>query len=805
MTRSRKRKLRRLQAALASVPLASTALIFASPSLAQQEAPESGLAEVTVTAQKRTENLQNVPLSITALGTEQLSELQVTDFTDYAKFLPSVAYQSIGPGATSVYMRGVASGENSNHSGPQPSVGIYLDEQPITTIQGALDVHVYDIARVESLAGPQGTLYGASSQAGTIRIITNKPDPSAFAGGYDLQLDTVANGDPGYLAEGFVNVPISERAAVRLVGWARHDGGYIDNVLGSRTYPTWDEATGGNGTITNEGRAKDNYNEVDTYGARAALRVELNDNWTLTPQIMAQKQDSDGSFGYDSTIGELKVTHFKPEYAKDEWAQAALTLEGRIANLDLVYAGAYLKRDIDSSFDYSDYSFFYDVNYGYGAYWYDDDGAIIDPTQYFEGMDKFKKYSNELRVSSSLADDRFRWVLGLFQQRQEHGIEQRYKIDGLAVALNPTGWPDTIWLTQQERVDRDKAVFGEATYDFTDKLSGTAGIRFFEADNSLVGFFGYGLGYSPSGSGEAQCDPDPANWVQFNGAPCINLDKNVKEDGDTKKLNLSYKLGDQKLVYATWSEGFRPGGINRRGTLPPYVADFLTNYEIGFKSTWAGNRLRFNAAAFVLDWEDIQFSYLGANGLTEIKNANQARVKGVEADMLWAATDQLTLSLGFAVLDPELSENYCGTTDDDGNPITDCDSPAAPEGTQLPVSAKLKTNITARYEFPFGNYQAHVQGALVTNGRVWSDLQVGDRAVMGTQPSYSLTDLSAGVRRDRFNVELFIHNAFDERAQAFRSTQCGILGPAGNPLCGNEPYIYPVVPRTIGLRFGQKF
>jgi len=197
-----------------------------------------GLEEIIVTAQKREENLQTVPLSIQALGTERLEELRISSFTDYVKFLPSVSFTTIGPGFGLAYFRGVASGENNNHSGPSPSVGMYLDEQPITTIQGSLDVHLYDIARVEALAGPQGTLYGASSQAGTIRIITNKPDPSGFEAGYGLEGNTVSHGGTGYIAEGFVNQPISEKAAIRLVGWVRHDAGYIDNVKATRTFPT---------------------------------------------------------------------------------------------------------------------------------------------------------------------------------------------------------------------------------------------------------------------------------------------------------------------------------------------------------------------------------------------------------------------------------------------------------------------------------------------------------------------------------------------------------------------------------------
>ncbi len=172
------------------------------------------LESIIVTAQKRPENLQEVPLSITALGTAKLEELHVTDFDDYAKFLPSLSYTSLGPGFSRVFFRGVSSGDNGNHSGSMPSVGIYLDEQPITTIQGALDVHVYDIARVEALAGPQGTLYGASSQAGTIRIITNKPDPTKFAAGYDIEGNSL-DGEAGYVAEGFANLPLGEKTAIR--------------------------------------------------------------------------------------------------------------------------------------------------------------------------------------------------------------------------------------------------------------------------------------------------------------------------------------------------------------------------------------------------------------------------------------------------------------------------------------------------------------------------------------------------------------------------------------------------------------
>ena len=225
---------------LAHTPVATAVLIaLTSPSaMAQQDT--AALGEVIVTAQKREQSLQDVPISLNALGEQTLTELNVQNFKDYVQFLPTVTSQpSLGAGAgfSQVYMRGVATGGDGQATLSQPSVGTYLDEQPITTVQGNLDLHIYDIARVEALAGPQGTLYGASSQAGTIRIITNKPDPSGFAAGYALEGNYVDMDEAGYVAEGFVNIPLGENAAIRLVGWSKSEAGWIDNSAGTRLYP----------------------------------------------------------------------------------------------------------------------------------------------------------------------------------------------------------------------------------------------------------------------------------------------------------------------------------------------------------------------------------------------------------------------------------------------------------------------------------------------------------------------------------------------------------------------------------------
>src|SRR5271165_3533770 len=207
---------------LRRLPLASAISVILAGG-AVQAATEEGntLEEVVVTAQKVTENLQNVPISIETLGTQKLEQLNITNLDDYVQYLSGVTtvkglgQGGNGIGTTHVYMRGVVSGQDGNHSASQPSVGTYIDEQPVTTIDGTIDIHVYDIARIEVLEGPQGTLYGASSEAGTIRIITNKPDTTKFEASFDVSGQAIDHGGAGWLAEGFVNMPLSPIAAIR--------------------------------------------------------------------------------------------------------------------------------------------------------------------------------------------------------------------------------------------------------------------------------------------------------------------------------------------------------------------------------------------------------------------------------------------------------------------------------------------------------------------------------------------------------------------------------------------------------------
>ena len=786
--------------ALTATLLAGCSLAAVSPAMAQgEDADDSNV--IIVTAQKRSQDLQDVPVAITALGTETLDQLQVSELRDVVKYLPSVTIQTLAPGFSQVYFRGVASGENANHSSSLPTVGTYLDEMPVTTIQGALDIHAYDLARIEALAGPQGTLYGASSMAGTIKLVTNQPDYKDSYGALDFELNSVAHGEFGGIAEGFYNAALSDSAALRVVAWYRRDAGFIDNILGSRTYPT------SGITQDNAEFVEEDYNDVETYGARLALGIELNESWTVRPTVIGQVTQADGSFAQERSTavnGKLQTVQYNPETSKDKWLQAALTIEGKIGNWDLVATGGRLWRRDEVDFDYSDYAYFYDALYGYGAYFYDNNYDLISPNQFVQGGDRYRRNFGEIRISSP-QDAPVRFIGGVFAQRQRHEIEQNYIIANLTDLFTVTGTESNIWLTKQDRTDRDYAAFGELSFDVTDQLTLTGGGRLYRYKNSLVGFFGYNANFS-SRTGEAACF-GPAI---VEGSPCTNLDKTTADTDSIFKVNATYKINPDVMVYATWSQGFRPGGINRRGTLPPYSPDALDNYEIGWKTRFGD--VTFNGAIYQEKWTNIQLSFLGENGLTEIRNAGIARIQGIESDLTYRSGG-LTLTLAGSYNDAKIRRDFCRIA----NPDFDCtfdpgdgrtNALLAPSGTQLPITAKFKGNAIARYEFPVGDWEGHFQGSLSHIGKRRSDLRDFENELKGTFGAYTVADLSFGVKKDNLRFELFATNLFDSNGVINSGVQCletTCGDPDGISSTGGVFYDTVIRPRLVGIKAGFDF
>jgi outer membrane receptor protein involved in Fe transport len=341
-------------------------------------------------------------------------------------------------------------------------------------------------------------------------------------------------------------------------------------------------------------------------------------------------------------------------------------------------------------------------------------------------------------------------------------------------------------------------------------------LRYYKFDNSLQGFFGYAAGFS-SKTGESAClntngttrRANPAGTpvpILVDGSPCTNVDKSTSDTGFIHKMNATYKVTDDILVYTTWSRGFRPGGINRRGTLPPYGSDKLDNYELGWKTTFGA--FRWNGAVFQEDWNNIQLSFLGANGLTEIRNAGVARIRGVEMDAGFR-TGGFSLNTGFSYNDAKSQRDFCKVA----NATFDCTTAGnellAPSGSRLPVTAKLKGNAIARYEFPVADWDGHVQFAVNHTGSRRSDLRPVQNSIKGNLDAYTTADISVGVKSDAWKIEAFATNLFDTRGVVNTGVQC-IETTCGTGVTASTPtggafYDVLVKPRIIGVKFSRDF
>ncbi|GAB2525189.1 TonB-dependent receptor [Microbulbifer agarilyticus] len=761
---------------------------IAAPTFAQESATGGVLEEVNVTARKRDESLQDVPVSIQALGEQQLQQQGVSNFDDYALLLPSLSYQSAGPGLSQVYMRGAADGGDGNASGSQPSVAIYLDEQPVTAIGRNLDLHIYDIARVEALAGPQGTLYGASAQSGTLRIITNKPDTESFAAEVDVEASSTRSGDASHLVQGFVNQPLSEKAAIRLVAWDKNEGGYIDNVPGTRTYGLASEDSYGPVSFVEENNAdlvEENFNELENRGARAALKIDLNDRWTATGSLVTQKQKTQGTWFHDpenpnGEVDDLEIQRHFPDRSDDEFSQYGLTVEGDLGAATLVYAGSYLDREVEYASDYSAYSDY--ANYS-SAYWipayscYYTNGQPVDQACsslaiYYQDNNEYKRQTHELRLQSQL-DGPLQYVVGAFLETASHTYRQEWQMDGMAkgAGFQTKDEADLWYLTDQEREDKQQSIFGEVSYDVTEDLTVTLGSRFFKAESSLKGISGYG--------------------TQAPYTPSIAVDSTVEDTDNTLKANVTYQVNGDVMVYATYSQGYRLGGLNRASNdiVPSaYKPDFLDNYEFGWKTTLMNQRLRFNGAIYRMDWEDTQFTRFDSSyglpvGVT--LNVGQAEIVGIESDITFAMTDNWVISGGFAMNSAETSEDFV------------VGSNSAPKGTSMPNVPDLKYNLSSRNYFSVAGRDAYAQLTYAFVDQSYNDLYVFSGGSMvdgrGIQDSYTNLNVRAGLEEETWGADIFVNNLTDERPELTRFT------------AGYDSSITTSRPRTMGVAFRKRF
>ncbi len=763
------------------------------------------LEEVIVTATRRDESIQDVPISIDVLSETALENNGVGDLEDFAHLMPSLNYVTLGPGTGNVYMRGISSGGESL-LGATPNVAVYVDEQPVTAVGSFLNPHVYDVARIETLAGPQGTLFGANAQAGSIRIITNKPTPGEFSAGYDLELNSVSEGDNGSLIEGYVNIPIGDNAAIRLVGYRKDEAGYIDNVYGEHTFDLsgirngWQSggdpalmALSADQTINNSSLVEDDFNTAETVGGRAALRVDLNENWTVTASLMRQELESQGVWDHDpDEVGDLEVNRFLPDTNDDEWTQVAATIQGKIfGDMTLTYAYSDLDRESQQQADYSLYSDpsngspGYVVNYYvcYIAYF----GMCEDPSLLYTGDQEWERENHELRLVSG-QDQRVRWIVGAFHEEASHEFDLDWHVLGTAnitAEAAGTGTPafvegtDVYWTTHQTRGNEETAYFGEISFDVTESLTVSYSTRYFDYESQLVGFSG--TVWWPSRFGPRDGE--------------INNDLVIDESDSVNKFNVSYAINDDVLVYGTYAEGYRPGGLNRLSVTAidgQYKADILESYEIGMKGDFMDGRLRLNAAYYTQEWDDFQLSKIdtSVSVLTLTDNVGTAESDGFEVDGTFLISENWDLNFGLSYIDAELTEDYFLSESVEATGI-----PTAPAGNELPRVPDLKWNLASRYNFELMGMDAFVQGSYTSTGESYNllyDVDSNSRT-RRKQGDYQVAHLAFGVESDSWAAELFVKNITDERGDVF------INGATYDQrVTSNRP-------RTIGVRFRQKF
>ena len=762
----------------------SAAIAGTAPPAAAQEGEQGarGIEEITVTARKRQESLQDVAASIQAFTGADLKRQGITNMEDVIRFLPSVTHIGGTAGANKIIFRGVS--DNPNSFIAASSAALYIDEQPLTQFAVNPEPRLIDIKRVESLAGPQGTLYGDSSQSGTLRIITNKPDPTLFEASAEAMWRTGSDSEASYDINGMVNLPLVEdKFAIRLVGFSARDGGFIDNVLG--TSPML-------GTKDNANLVQDDINRVDLSGGRISAKWFVNEDWSATFAYLAQKSEAEGLNDYDPTIGDLQTVKFFKDTRDDDWSQVSLTLEGRIGSVDLVSNTSYFDRKLDYQFDRTVYSAYFNYNFcaSYATYcWSGETLYDQDTVGYNSQHQKNDRFTQELRLSKD--GDNYRWVLGAFYEKKNEDWAYRARtpefLDSLSyyywtngLGYTPSGVDPSWWLSADDTEWTQWAVFGNFNYDFDEKWSAEVGLRYFDQEMDRTYFV------------DKPFITAPGVWPDFTNPTGAH-------DDFVSKFVVNYTIDDEKMIYALYSEGFRSGGANRNRvaeelTIFPlvYEPDKLKNYEIGLKSRWADGRVQLNATAFFGQWSNYQIETLdpsfqpcgpGEDPSTDpcnqpfqvvVANVGDAEQTGVEMELKAAPGENWDVGLNLTWLDAKTSEEFIVT--DETRPV--------PKGSRLPNVPDLKYTAFAQYTWPVGfgdageayvRAQYTYQDDSVSQLEAFEAVSVAEAQASGgtllpsargqfVQPSFSIADLRFGVRTAGWAVEGFVNNLGDERA-----------------------------------------
>ena len=847
------------------VSVGALAAAIGAPALAQDAAADTqptarqgGVPVIVVTAQKRSEDLQDVPVSVQALGEEALDQLNVSTFEDYLEQLPTITAGGSGPGQRTVYIRGLASTTpnltTAGVAGLAPNVAFYLDEQPLAQPGRNLDVYAADLERIEVLSGPQGTLFGASSQAGVVRLITNKPVLGAFEASGSAGIAFTKGGDTSYKAEAVLNVPVTDALALRGVVYLDQQGGFIDNVQGTRTaaesarfrpagtvrdngVPVAPNRAGFQAgadlsdvdfvAANNSGLVESDFNEATYAGGRLTALYEFNPDWRVTVSHSRQSLETDGVFFADPELGtdDLAIQRYSDERLSDDFSNTSWTVEGRLAMLDIVYSGAYTDRETEQKVDYSDYLFVGQYLPYYicdGSVSYPGDaapsGTCQAPNLFVTSDSDTTVFTQEFRVSTP-AENRFRVTAGAFYSNLVLKERNDFTYPGSAIAdpfgpfapnfpfpgynSDPGPFPQgVIFRNDVKRTDEQLGFFGEATFDIVpDLLSVTGGLRYYDVKVDLEGSanasfcnsgaaqdanaFGTNLSDLYDGDGSftfiGSCNADLRQTFTLDDSladiqaaglseaqarqvfASVRAPDKAEAEGVIFKGTVNVTPTEDLLFYATYSEGFRPGLLNRPGGaqgpdgfVVPFELDTdeVKNYEIGWKMELLDRQLRFNGSAFYVDISRLQTTIFDPSitNLFFSDNAADAEIKGIEADFTYApySLPGLTVAGAFSVLDTEVTDVITPTSD-------------VRPGFDLAYAPSFQGNLRVRYEWDLSDaLLAHVQPQLTYSGAKNTDIVDINRLRLD---SYTIADLAVGVTADRWTAELYGQNLFDERAE----------------------------------------
>jgi outer membrane receptor protein involved in Fe transport len=771
------------------------------------------LEEVIVTATKRKSTLQSLPQAITAFTTEDIKRQGFAVLDDYANSIPSLAFARREPAGTSVVFRGVAA--SGIQYGTNPSASVYLDESPITQAGLNPDPRLIDIERIEALSGPQGTLFGDASQSGTLRIITNKADPTQMSGWVEGNVAYVEDSDDlDNDISGMVNIPlIEDKLAVRLVGFRSDEAGYVDNVLGESQADQWVESRIASGLpvrerFDNANRVDDDVNSAETVGGRAALRWFINDDWTVDIAGIIQNLDVDGYGDVNLGLDDREQVRFENEELSDDWYQVSVSLEGNLGFADMVLTGSYFNRELTYDADATDYLHDFDQKYNPSYYAiYDFTGA---PRGFVIQDQDDDRWTVEGRLTTPLdSDSRWNGLVGFFYgklDREQLNISDvrgfsnteyyanlgYYYLNYLANSpyYNPnyatfhnTGSDN--WFFGAYDLDLEQvAIFGEVTWDATEKLSFTAGARWFDHEQEFK-------------LQQGDLLEDRSVNVERNYF-YTNETKNFSEDDWVPRFNATYQINDDVLTYATYSEGFRSGGANplrNTSVLPDeYDSDTLKNYEIGLKSEWFDNTLRFNAVAYHMQWDDIQIQVNDPFAFSlGIVNFSEAEIDGFEGEISWLPAVGWDITANFAFINAEISED--NTIEENGVVIAEVS-----DGTQLPITPEEKGSIAIQYTFQNQLFDAEpfVRLDWVYVGESVNSLD-GTESIVFTQgatdqPDYDIGNLRMGLDAEKWSATFYVNNLTDENAKQFYNNRWG-----------SRQRISINKPRNIGLTLRWRF